>query len=107
MARWNPPGDLPWAPLPIEREDLQREGWGVEFDDPPAGPAPTRVPYPREFTPDEWERMDEHWREESVTPTVRTPSEMEPTVGDDLYGRSLHGSSRFTRDEICRGYRRL
>jgi len=53
-------------------------------------------------------RFFEEWDDEPPAPPVaRRPGELAPTVGDDLYTRSLHGSSQFTRDEGCRGYRRL
>jgi hypothetical protein len=95
---------------PLSKTRWMRDVRGFDYSEsePPAVPSGPSLPYPREFTPEETERMLDEWREPPQEPAVaRRPADLEPTVGDDLYGRSLHGSTRFTRDEVCRGYRRL
>ena len=82
-----------FPPLPVEPELSDYWGPGATISEPPAEPTdprPLREIPPREFTPEELERLRDDWQEK-----------------EELTGRSLRGSTRFSRDEVCRGYRRL
>lgn len=100
MSRYDP-ASQPWAPMPLEPEDVEREAWGLEYAEPPAGRSP--LPPTQPPTPEDIER----WEENLGGPVARSYRDMLPTVSDEMYGRSLRGSERYTRDEVCRGYRRL
>jgi hypothetical protein len=114
MARWDPAGmSLPGA-FELDSEDLGRGGWGAEFTDPPSTPAAVplhKIPM-REFSPEEMRQRYEQFQEqeqeqERYERTARSYDDMIPTVTDAMYARSLRGSQPYSRDEVCRGYRRL
>lgn len=94
---------------PLSKQRYLRDIEGLDYTDrepgPPTAP-PLREMPTREFSPEEERRMYESW-EAQDPPVARNYRDMLPTVSDEMYGRSLRGSERYTRDEVCRGYRRL
>lgn len=102
--------DFEWIPdRDIDKTRWMREVMGLDYAEREPGPPPStpmrEIPR-REFSPEEERRMYESW-EAQDPPVARNYRDMLPTVSDEMYGRSLRGSERYTRDEVCRGYRRL
>jgi hypothetical protein len=89
---------------PIGKARWHRDVEGLDYSEsePPLRPSdpPLREIPMRDLGP------EDPWPE-PPTDVARRPGEMLPTVDDTLYLRSLRGSQPYTRDEVCRGYRKL